>query len=170
MISGSTRVSVQAACGIGVGVAAILLAVAGLLALTGRSLEGLKLALFVLLLPGLVLMTVWLVRVVRHPGWYRSVRLWTAFLFEAGAVLFLVPLLIWLPLSPISWAVEDLPQLLRLPLVSGLAFVAAGWLLALLEAAAADWRTRDYGRVATDIVLLALTALIASAAIARQVI
>ena len=61
-----------------------------------------------------------------------------------GAVLFLLALFGWLPFSPMRWSLDEMPLVLRIPLVAGMGlFVIGGGLMSIYQTRE-FWRRRDY--------------------------
>jgi hypothetical protein len=132
------------------------LAAAGLLASSGRSLDALKVLLFAMLVPGAVLLAVFFFAVVSQPSWYRSVSAIYFALFAAGAVLFHVFFFIWLPFSPMRWRFDEVPTLLAVPMLIGLAIVSVGSVIGLASATIDGWRKRDRVVIASSLVLMGI--------------
>jgi hypothetical protein len=142
----SSPIPSKTTCWIGSGVVAALLVLAGLLAATGRTTEGLRLALVAMLAPGLVLFAVWLVALVRQPAWYRSAHRVTALLLLAGSLLLLVPVLIRIQYEPASWNFAELPPYLLIPAVVGFVFFTIWFMIAMVVGITDLLASTGYGR------------------------
>jgi hypothetical protein len=144
------------------------LAGAGLLASSGRSLDALKVLLYAMLVPGALLLAVFFVALVSQPSWYRSVTAIYFALFAAGAVLFLVFFFIWLPFSPMRWRFDEVPTLLAVPMLIGLALASVGSAIGTASAVIDGWRKRDRVVIVSSLVLAGMLGFVlVSALIAR---
>jgi hypothetical protein len=103
------------------------LVLAGALAIMGMNSSSLKVFLFAFLAPGFVLMTTWLVAILREPRWYRIPPLVTMALFATGGALFSLAVVVWLPwMPPDAWLLEEVPIVIRMLLVAGILLTFIG--------------------------------------------
>jgi hypothetical protein len=135
-------------------VAVILLATAGVLFLQGDSLAALRLALFLVLVPGMALFCLAAYRTIREPGCYRRPRDIARVMVILGPVLGLLPFILSLPWAPMAFAVNEMPFGLPLLLWLGVAFVYVGGTTMIGMSAPERWRERDWG----DVISLAIVA------------
>lgn len=125
------------------GVILVVLAIALLLALTGHMVTGVKVAIFVILFPGVPILAAGLLILVRDPGSHHTSRGVAAILIAAGGLLVLVPLLFRLPFRE-TYHIGRLPLALAVPFVLGVGLVAAGISALFIESLVDDWRHRAY--------------------------
>jgi hypothetical protein len=160
----SIRSQIPTLMWVGAGALLLLLLLAGGLALVGRPVDGLKLALFVGLFPCLVLIVASLARFVRQPDWQGG-RTVFGLLVVVGSILFLVPLFLWLPFSPATWRVQEMPLPLRMPFIAGLAIFSLTAVVAALRQLWEAWKGRDYLTFAADLLAIGLVGAIAAVAV-----
>ena len=141
---------------LGISVILLLLAVAVFLGLAGNGVLGLKVAVFVLLFPGVPILAASLLVLLRSPERHRTSRGVAAVLITAGGLLVLVPLLFWLPFWPAYLHIGRLPLVLAVPFVSGVGLVAAGISSLFLESLVEDWRHREYPEALANLVAIVI--------------
>ncbi len=139
---------------LGAAVTLLLLALAGVLSLSGQSLLGLKIAVFVVLFPGIPILAAGLLVTLRLPGRGRTSRGVSAVLVTAGGLLVLVPLLAWLPFWPGHPHIGHLPLVLAVPFVMGVGLLAAGVSSIFLESLVEDWREHAYPEALANFVAI----------------
>lgn len=147
---------------LGAGGIVAVLVVAAFLALSGHLAVGLKVAAYVLLLPGVPILAASLYVRLRDSSRHRTTRDVEALLIAAGGLLVLVPVLAWLPFGPMHLHIGRLPTVLAVPFVVGVGLVAAGVSSIFLESLVSDWREREYADAAANLVAVAIVLWIAS--------
>src|SRR5687767_14718902 len=87
------------------------------------SLLAIKIALLLLLGPVLLCAGWWLAVTVRASTQHRSYALLGTGLFAAGTLVFLIPVLAWMPWAPARFPVDEAPAFFRLGLLFGVPIV-----------------------------------------------
>ena len=139
---------------LGAGVIVVLLAIALVMAVAGHMVLGLKVAVFVVLFPGVPILAAGLLILLRDPESHRTSRGVAAVLISAGGLLVLVPLLFWLPFGPAHLHIGRLPLILAVPFVMGVGLCAAGVSSLFIESMVEDWRHRHYPEALANIVAI----------------
>ena len=139
------------------------------LALSGQPEAAVKFVLFAILLAGLPVVVMIALAASRAPRWYRNpTRLATALSF-GGAAAFVLVFLVWLPLSPYRWRIEEVPAPLRWPMLAALAVVMAGMLIGVAYELPAAWRRHDWREAARYLLSLVLLVWLGVSAMRRVV-
>ena len=149
----------------------VVLAVVGTavaLALTGRPESAVKVALFAVLLPAPPFMGALFVVAVRTPGWYRNAETVLGAVVCGAATVWVVAFMVWLPLSPFRWRVEEMPAILRVPMLAGLAAFVVGGLVGLGYAVPAAWRRGSRRRAAEYLLALGVIAWLVISVVSRR--
>lgn len=149
----------------------VVLAVVGTavaLALTSRPEAAVKVALFAILLPAPPFMGALFVVAVRTPGWFRNVETVLGAVVCGAATVWLVAFIIWLPFSPDRWRLEEMPAILRVPMLAGVAAFVVGGLVGLVYAVPAAWRRGDRRRAAEYLLALGVIAWLVISVVSRR--
>jgi hypothetical protein len=135
-----------------------VVATAVALALTDRSEAAVKVALFAILLPAPPFMGALFVLIVKSPDWYRSAETFLGAVVCGAAGVFVLAFLIWLPFSPDRWQFDEVPTVLRLPMLAGVVAFAVGGALSAVIAVPVAWRRGDRKRAAEYVIALGVIA------------
>lgn len=142
---------------------------AATLFLMGHPQAALKVVLFILLVPGVVLFSAAGIGIVREPGWHRRPRALAAAAFLLGCVLALLPILAYAPWAPDRFPLSSMPLGLPVIAIVGVALTLLGAALGLLVGLHGAWRARDWGRLVWLAVVAAFLGWILAAAIEANV-
>src|SRR6266568_3449360 len=97
-----------------------------------------------LALLGLPLFALWGASALREPAALFRLDRAASALVGVGTVLILLALFGWLPFSPMRWNLDEMPLILRIPLVAGMALFVIGAGLMSIYQTREFWRRRDY--------------------------
>jgi len=119
------------------------LAILGLalaLLILGQPDAAIRFALIGMLAPAVPVFAVLLVATVTVPGFLREPRAILSALLSVGALLFVVPLLVWLPFAPNRWFLNDMPIILAVPFAVGLSSFTVAAFVWLFMGSTYAWR------------------------------
>jgi hypothetical protein len=145
-----------------------VVATAVALALTGRTEAAVKVALFAFLLLATLFTAALVVDAVTTPGWFRRAETVLGAVVFGAMTVFGLAFLIWLPFSPFRWRFEEMPAILRVPMLAGLTVFAVGSLAGLVYAVPAAWRRGDRRRAAEYLLALGIMAWVIASVASRR--
>jgi hypothetical protein len=146
----------------------IVLGLAVALLILGQPDAAIRFALIGMLAPAVPFFAVLLVATVTVPGFLREPRAILSALLSGGALLFVVPLLVWLPFAPNRWFLNEMPIFLAVPFAVGLAAFTVGSFAWLFMGSIYTWRHGHRVRaVLQALVLVAIPVWIVARALLR---